>query len=80
MWYPNFKSRYKSFFNDFVTVYQENWCNVLPMLTLYGHHNKHMLTAIEFSWLFWGFTIYIPHKDTDLPPEVPEVSSDESNS
>lgn len=76
MWYPNFKSRSKSFFNDFVTVYQENWCNILPMLTLYGDYN--MMTAIEFSWLFWGVTIYIPHKDTDLPPEAPEVSSDES--
>lgn len=63
MWYPNLKSRYKSFFNDFVTVYQENWCNVLPMLTLYGDNNK--MTAIEISWLFWGVTIYIPHKDTE---------------
>lgn len=71
MWYPNFKSRSKSFFNDFVTVYQENWCNVLPMLTLYGDYN--MMTAIEISWLFWGVTIYIPHKDT-------ETSSDESES
>jgi hypothetical protein len=71
MWYPNFKSISKSFFNNFVTVYQENWCNVLPMLTLYGDYNK--LTAIEFSWLFWGVTIYIPHKDT-------EISSDESES
>lgn len=78
MWYPNFKSRSKSFFNDFVTVYQENWCNVLPMLTLYGDHN--MMTAIEISWLFWGVTIYIPHKDTDLPPEVTDNSSDESES
>ena len=69
MWYPNFKSRSKSFFNDFVTVYQENWCNVLPMLTLYGDCN--MMTAIEISWLFWGVTIYIPHKDTG-------ISSDES--
>lgn len=67
MWYPNFKSRSKSFFNDFVTVYQENWCNVLPMLTLYGNCNK--MTAIEFSWLFWGVTIYIPHKDTDTPSD-----------
>lgn len=78
MWYPNFKSRSKSFFNDFVTVYQENWCNVLPMLTLYGDHN--MMTAIEISWLFWGVTIYIPHKDTDLPPEVTDNLSDESES
>ena len=76
--YPNFKSRSKSFFNDFVTVYQENWCNILPMLTLYGDHN--MMTAIEISWLFWGVTIYIPHKDTDLPPEVTDISSDESES
>ena len=78
MWYPNFKSRSKSFFNDSVTVYQENWCNVLPMLTLYGDHN--MMTAIEISWLFWGVTIYIPHKDTNLPPEIPDNSSDESES
>ena len=78
MWYPNFKSRSKSFFNDFVTVYQENWCNVLPMLTLYGDSN--MMTAIEISWLFWGVTIYIPHKDADLSPETTDISSDETES
>ena len=80
MWYPILKSRSKSFFNDSVTVYQENWCNVLPMMTLYGHCNKHKMTAIEFSWLFWGATIYIPWRDTDLPTETTDISSDESES
>lgn len=52
MGFINSKNKY--FFNNSLEIYQEGWLQVLPMLTIYGQER---ITAIEFAWLFWGFSI-----------------------
>ena len=78
MWFPKVKFKIKNIFNGHVTLGQLDWCGILPNVTFHGSQIENKLVAIEISWLFWCIIFYTVKRDA--LPEVPEVSSDESES
>ena len=78
MWFPKVKFKIKKIFNGRVALCQLDWCGILPNITFHGSQIESKLIAIEISWLFWCIVFYTIKQDIDTLPEVPEVSSDES--